>query len=350
LLQKYNILIHIENNLYFYHKESYVRFLLITTFSLLATVASAKDAIQLSGSSTVLPFATIAAESFGENSEFNTPIVEGGGTGAGIAKFCETSDADSIDIANASRKMKSGELSTCTKNNVTDVLELRIGYDGIVFASAAAGPEFAFTPSDWFNALAAEVEINGKLVSNPYTRWSEIDPKLPDQEIMVFIPGTKHGTREVFDLKVITVGCTVFKTDKLFKARDGKADACTALRQDGRAVEIDGDYTETLQRLNANPEAVGVFGLSFYENNTDKLRVATFQGVTPTRETIASGEYRVSRPLFIYVKTQHYNSTPGLKEFVEHIVSDDLAGPEGIMVEAGLVSDPKLAVTQASIK
>ena len=316
---------------------------------LLATATHAQDTIHVTGSSTVLPFATIAAESFGENFEFDTPIVEGGETGAGIAKFCESADPGSVNIANASRKMKSSELSTCRKNGVNDVLEIRVGYDGIVFASAANGPEFAFTPSDWFNALAAEVEVGGKLVPNPYTKWSEVDPKLPDQEIMVFIPGTKHGTREVFDLKVITVGCTVFQSDKAFKARDGKADGCTALRQDGRAVEIDGDYTETLQRLNANPEAVGVFGLSFYENNTDKLQVATFQGVVPTRESIASGKYRVSRPLFIYVKTQHYASTPGLKEFVQYVVSDDLAGPDGLMVQAGLVSDPKLADTQASV-
>jgi phosphate transport system substrate-binding protein len=322
----------------------------LATILAMPTFAYAENNIHITGSSTVLPFATIAAESFGENSGFETPIVEGGGTGAGIAKFCETSDPSSVDIANASRKMKSGEVSLCNKNGVGKVLEVRIGYDGIVFASAANGPEFAFTPSDWFNALAAEVVIDGKLVPNPYTKWSEVDPKLPDQEIMVFVPGTKHGTREVFDQKVITKGCTVFKSDKAFKDRDGKADGCTALRQDGRAVEIDGDYTETLQRLQANPQAVGVFGLSFYENNTDKLRVATFQGVVPTRETIAAGKYAVSRPLFIYVKTQHYGSTLGLKEFVQYMVSDELAGPDGIMVEAGLVADPKLAETQAKVK
>jgi len=322
----------------------------LATILAMPTFAYAENNIHITGSSTVLPFATIAAESFGENSGFETPIVEGGGTGAGIAKFCETSDPSSVDIANASRKMKSGEVSLCNKNGVGKVLEVRIGYDGIVFASAANGPEFAFTPSDWFNALAAEVVIDGKLVPNPYTKWSEVDPKLPDQEIMVFVPGTKHGTREVFDQKVITKGCTVFKSDKAFKARDGKADGCTALRQDGRAVEIDGDYTETLQRLQANPQAVGVFGLSFYENNTDKLRVATFQGVVPTRETIAAGKYAVSRPLFIYVKTQHYGSTAGLQEFVQYMVSDDLAGPDGIMVEAGLVADPKLAETQAKVQ
>ena len=322
----------------------------LATILAMPTFAYAENNIHITGSSTVLPFSTIAAEYFGENSGFETPIVEGGGTGAGIAKFCESADVSSVDITGASRKMKSSELSLCRTNGVNDVLEVRIGYDGIVFASDANGPEFAFTPSDWFNALAAEVEVNGKLVPNPYTKWSEVDPKLPDQEIMVFVPGTKHGTREVFDLKVITVGCTVFNTDKMFKDRDGKADGCTALRQDGRAVEIDGDYTETLARLSANPQAVGVFGLSFYENNTDKLRVATFQGVVPTRETIASGKYRVSRPLFIYVKTQHYGSTLGLKEFAQYMVSDELAGPDGIMVEAGLVADPKLAETQAKVK
>ena len=328
-----------------------MKILLTAAFIALTTTAVfAQDAIQITGSSTVLPFSTIAAESFGENYDFNTPIVEGGGTGAGIAKFCESSDPSSVDIAGASRKMKSGEVSLCNKNSVGKVLEVRIGYDGIIFASAVNGPEFAFTPSDWFNAIAAEVLIDGKLVPNPYTKWSEVDSKLPDQEIMVFIPGTKHGTREVFDLKVITKGCTVFKSDKAFKARDGKADGCTALRQDGRVVEIDGDYTETLQRLSANPTAVGVFGLSFYENNTDKLQVATFQGVVPTRETIAAGKYAVSRPLFIYVKTQHYASTPGLQEFVQYMVSDDLAGPTGSMVEAGLVADPKLAETQAKVK
>jgi len=328
-----------------------MKILLTAAFIALTTTAVfAQDAIQITGSSTVLPFSTIAAELFGENYDFNTPIVEGGGTGAGIAKFCETSDPASVDIANASRKMKSGEVSLCNKNSVGKVLEVRIGYDGIVFASDVNGPEFAFTPSDWFNALAAEVVVDGKLVPNPYTKWSEVDPKLPDQEIMVFVPGTKHGTREVFDQKVITKGCTVFKSDKAFKARDGKADGCIALRQDGRAVEIDGDYTETLQRLQANPQAVGVFGLSFYENNTDKLRVATFQGVIPTKETIAAGKYAVSRPLFMYVKTQHYASTPGLQEFVQYMVSDDLAGPNGTLVEAGLVADPKLAETQAKVK
>ena len=310
--------------------------------------AFARDQIIMTGSSTVLPFANIAAEAFGQNTDFKTPVVEGGGSGAGIAKFCESADENSADIANSSRKIKSSELATCTKNGVKNVKEVRIGYDGIVFASDVNGPAFEFTPSDWFHALAAEVLVDGKLVPNPYTKWSEVDPKLPDQEILAFIPGSKHGTREVFDINVITKGCKNFGDDKAFKARDGKSDACLALRTDGRVVEIDGDYTETLSRLKANPTGVGVFGLSFYENNTDSLQVGTFQGVVPSKETIANGKYRVSRPLFMYVKTQHIGVVPGLQEFVQFFLSDDMAGAGGSLDEAGLVVDPALAKTQAA--
>jgi phosphate transport system substrate-binding protein len=311
--------------------------------------AFARDQITLTGSSTVLPYANIVAEAFGQNTSFKTPVVEGGGTGAGIAKFCESPDEASADIATASRKIKTSELNTCRKNGVNGVMEVRIGYDGVVFASAISGPAFAFTPSNWFNALAAEVLVNGKLVPNPYQKWSDIDPALPAQDILAFIPGTKHGTREVFNLNVITKGCTVFKTDKAFKKRDGNADDCVTLRTDGKVVEIDGDYTETLSRMKANPQGVGVFGLSFYENNTDTLRVATFQGVAPSKETVASGKYHVSRPLYLYVKTQHIGVIPGLKEFVQFFVSDDMAGNTGPLSAYGLVVDPALAATQVKV-
>ncbi len=315
----------------------------------LPVTAFARDQISLTGSSTVLPYANIVAEAFGQNTSFKTPVVEGGGTGAGIAKFCESPDEASADIATASRKIKSGEMNTCRKNGVTGVMEVRIGYDGVVFASAINGPAFAFTPSNWFNALAAEVVVGGKLVPNPYQKWSDIDPSLPNQDILAFIPGSKHGTREVFNVNVITKGCTVFKADKAFEARDGKADGCIALRTDGKVVEIDGDYTETLSRMKSNPQSVGVFGLSFYENNTDTLRVATFQGVTPSKATVANGTYHVSRPLFLYVKTQHIGVIPGLKEFVQFFVSDDMAGNAGPLSAYGLVTDPALAATQAQV-
>ncbi len=315
----------------------------------LPAAAFAREQIMLTGSSTVLPYANIVAEAFGQNTSFKTPVVEGGGTGAGIAKFCESADADSADIADASRKMKASEKATCAKNGVTKIEEVRIGYDGVVFASAINGPSYAFTPSNWFNALAAEVLVNGKLVPNPYKNWSDFDAGLPNQPILALIPGSKHGTREVFEQNTVQKGCVLFGVDKLFKARDGKTDGCIKLRTDGAVVEIDGDYTETLARIKSNPQAVGVFGLSFYENNTDKLQVATFQGVTPSKATVANGTYHVSRPLFIYVKAQHYGVTPGLKEFVQFFVSNDMAGAGGALSDYGLVVDPKLASTQSMV-
>ncbi len=325
-----------------------------------ATAAAARDQVQITGSSTVLPYATIVAEAFAENFDFPAPVVEGGGSGAGRAKLCEGVGENTVDIANSSSRITQKDLDTCAANGVKEVMEVRIGYDGIVFASAVKGPEFAFTPADIYNAIAANVAKGGALVANPYPRWSDLNPALPEQAILMLIPGTKHGTREVFDTKVIEAGCKATGAYDLFLAAatgaDDKAKAsaavkkCNELRTDGRSVDIDGDYTETLARLDADPNAIGVFGLSFYQNNTDKLRVATMGGVTPSTETIASGEYPVSRPLYFYVKLAHMDVIPGLKEYVEFFVSDDMAGPDGPLAQYGLVSDPELAKTQEMVK
>jgi phosphate transport system substrate-binding protein len=323
-------------------------FIIGAAFALAATQVVARDNVHVTGSSTVLPYATIVAEAFGENFDFPTPVVEGGGSGAGRKKLCEGTGTNTVDIANSSSKMKEDEWKAC-EAVIGKVTEVRIGYDGIVFASDINGPAFEFTPSILFEAMAAEVLVNGKLVPNPHNKWSDIESNLPNQEILVFVPGTKHGTREVFDVKAITEGCKMFETDKAFKARDGDTKKCTALRTDGRVIDIDGDYSETLSRLAANKTGVGVFGLSFYENNTDKLQVATFQGITPTRELIADGTYRISRPIFFYVKTAHLGVVPGLYEFIEFFMSDDMAGPGGPLEQYGLVPDPALAETQAMI-
>ena len=317
-----------------------------------ATTAAARDQIQVSGSSTVLPYATIVAEAFGENTDFPTPVVESGGSSAGLKKFCEGVGENTIDIANASRPIKDSEKEACKAAGVTEIMEVRIGYDGIVFASEINGNDFAFTAADWFNALAAEVVQDGKIVANPYTKWSEIRADLPDQDILAFVPGTKHGTREVFEEKVIAAGCEETGAAEVFTAEKGEDDgeaACMSLRTDGKSVDIDGDYTETLARIQSAPNGIGVFGLSFYENNTDKLKVATIGGITPSTETIAKGEYPVSRPLFFYVKKQHIGTIPGLKEYVEFFVSDEMAGPEGPLAAYGLVADPELAATQAAV-
>jgi phosphate transport system substrate-binding protein len=318
-----------------------------------ATAAAARDQIQVSGSSTVLPYSTIVAEVFGENMDFPVPVVESGGTGSGLQKFCEGVGANTIDIANASRPIRDAERETCTTNGVTDIMEVRIGYDGIVFASAANGPDFAYTPADWFNALSAKVVRDGQVVDNTAANWNEVNPDLPAQEILAFVPGTKHGTREVFEEKVILAGCEESSAMEAFVAsgmdEDAAEEACTTLRTDGRAVDIDGDYTETLARIESSPNGIGVFGLSFYENNTDKLKVGTIGGVTPSTETISSGEYPVSRPLFFYAKAAHIGEIQGLKEFLEFFVSDEIAGPDGPLAEYGLVSDPELAATQQAV-
>ena len=318
-----------------------------------ATTAAARDQIQVSGSSTVLPYSTIVAELFGENMDFPVPVVESGGTGGGLQKFCEGVGANTIDIANASRPIRDGERETCTANGVTDIIEVRIGYDGIVFANSANGPDFAYTPADWFNALSAKVVRDGQIVDNTAANWNEVNPDLPEQEILAFVPGTKHGTREVFEEKVILAGCEESGAMEAFVAsgmdEDAAEEACMTLRTDGRAVDIDGDYTETLARIESSPNGIGVFGLSFYENNTDKLKVGTINGVTPSTETIASGEYPVSRPLFFYVKKAHLGEIQGLQEFVEFFVADEIAGPDGPLAEYGLVSDPELAATQEAV-
>lgn len=336
--------------------------LIPTTLAILAAstaFANARDQLQIAGSSTVLPYATIVAEAFGEQGEFKTPVVEGGGSGAGRKKLCEGVGEGTIDIANSSSRIKQSDIDTCNANGVGDLMEVRIGYDGIVFASDINGPDFVLTPADVFNALSAEVLKDGAVVANTAKSWADVNAALPAQDILAFIPGTKHGTREVFDINVLEAGCkAVGAYDAFVAASTGADDAakekeaagkCMTVRTDGASVDIDGDYPETLSRIAANSNAVGVFGLSFYENNTDKLKVATVNGVVPSVETISKGEYPVSRPLYFYVKKAHIGVIPGLKEYIQFFVSDDMAGPDGKLADYGLVPDPELAATQAAV-
>ena len=320
----------------------------------LAGAASARDNVQIAGSSTVLPYAAIVAEAFGENFDFPTPVVESGGSSSGLKRFCEGVGDTTIDIANASRAIKSSEIEACAANGVTDIIEVRIGYDGIVFASDVNSNDFAFSPTDWFLALSNTILVDGAMVENPNTTWDQVNASFPDQPIQAFVPGTKHGTREVFEDKVILEGCEATGAFEAIMAANGgdkKAaeGACIELRTDGRSVDIDGDYTETLARIESDANGIGVFGLSFYENNTDKLRVATMNDVVPSTESIATGEYPVSRPLYFYIKAAHIGVIPGVKEYAEFFVADEIAGPDGPLAEYGLVSDPELAETQGIV-
>lgn len=326
----------------------------IALASFAAGAAVARDNVQVAGSSTVLPYASIVAEAFGENFDFPTPVVESGGSSGGLKRFCEGVGENTIDVANASRKIKDKEIKACAEAGVTDIIEVRIGYDGIVFASDINGQNFAFQPADIYTALAAELPVDGKMVANPNTDWAAVNANFKSQPIQAYIPGTKHGTREVFEEKVLLAGCeetgamaTILEING--GDEDAAESACMAVRTDGRSVDIDGDYTETLASIESNKDGIGVFGLAFYENNTDKLQVATMSGVMPSTESIAAGEYPVSRPLFFYIKKAHIGVIPGLKEYAEFFISDEVAGPDGPLAEYGLVSDPELAATQAAV-
>ena len=275
----------------------------------LVTTAHARDNIQVAGSSTVLPFASIVAEEFGQSfSQYRTPVVGSGGSSGGIRQFCQGTGPNTIDIANSSRKIKDGEIKACAEKGVKNVIEVKIGYDGIVFASRRDSNKFALTTDH----IAAAAKGTAKT-------WNEIDPKLPQQEILLVIPASNHGTREVFEHKAL--GCKK---------------ECP-LRQDGRIIEIAGDYTETLSKLNIDKNAVGVFGLSFYDSNRDKLQVATVNGVTPSAATIETGEYPISRPLYFYIKGDHVGTIPGLLDYARFFVSPAVSGVGSPLEKAGLV-------------
>ena len=275
----------------------------------LVTTAHARDNIQVAGSSTVLPFASIVAEEFGQSfSQYRTPVVGSGGSSGGIRQFCQGTGPNTIDIANSSRKIKDGEIKACAEKGVKNVIEVKIGYDGIVFASRRDSNKFALTTDH----IAAAAKGTAKT-------WNEIDPKLPRQEILLVIPASNHGTREVFEHKAL--GCKK---------------ECP-LRQDGRIIEIAGDYTETLSKLNIDKNAMGVFGLSFYDSNRDKLQVATVNGVTPSAATIETGDYPISRPLYFYVKGDHVGTIPGLLDYARFFVSPAVSGVGSPLEKAGLV-------------
>ena len=308
-------------------------------FGTTAAFAQTRDTIQVAGSSTVLPFASIVAEEFSAVfPEFKAPVVGSGGTGGGLSQFCKGIGDNTIDIANASRQIREGELEACTAAGVTDVREVQFGYNGIVFASAASGPDFALTPLQVYKAIAARVVVDGALVDNPYTTWDQIDPALPAQPILLAIPAANHGTREVFQERVVSAGFEEAGAPEGLSEEELEA-AETTYRQDV-VIEISGDYTETLARLNSDANTVGVFGLSFYEQNTDTLKVASVDGVVPSKATVASGEYPVSRPLFFYVKGQHIGVIPGLQEYVQFFLSEGIAGEGGILEAAGLIPQP----------
>jgi phosphate transport system substrate-binding protein len=300
--------------------------------------AVARDVIQIAGSSTVLPFSSIVAEQFGKSfPQFKVPVVGSGGTGGGLRQFCQGLGANTIDIANASRAINPAEIEACKKNGVNKIIEVKFGYDGIVFASRRDSGKFALEPRHVFLAQAKEVPQGGKMVANPFTRWSQIDKALPDQEIVLVIPGSNHGTREVYEERMVLPGCRALPEVSAMADKKAADAFCKAMRTDGRVIEVAGDYTETLARLDSQRTALGVFGLSFYDQNRDRLQVATVNGVTPSDEAIVAGQYPVSRPLFFYVKDEHVGVIPGLLEYALYFLTPQASGKGSPTEKAGLI-------------
>ena len=307
--------------------------------------AGSRDQIRVVGSSTVYPFTTKVAEQFGRTSGFATPIIESTGTGGGFKLFCGGVGTGHPDVSNASRAIKSSEVELCGRNGVEEITEIQIGYDGIVVANAVDAPAFALTRQQLFLALAAQVpqgEGEGKLVANPYTRWNEIDPALPAQDIEVLGPPPTSGTRDAFVELVMEEGCQEWEW--IAALGDGDEDRfkeiCHTLREDGAFVEAGENDNLIVQKLVTNPEALGIFGYSFLEENQDRLKGARVEGVEPTFDNIAAQTYPVSRPLFVYVKGAHVGVVPGIGEFVQEYVSDRALGEDGYLPQIGLIPLP----------
>lgn len=322
-----------------------------------AQAQGARDTISIVGSSTVYPFTTTVAETFGKGSGFKTPKVESTGTGGGMKLFCAGVGVQHPDITNASRRIKPSELDDCRKNGVADIIEIKVGYDGIVVANSKKAPTYQLTRKDLWLALAKEVpdpKGGDKLVANPYKSWKEIDPVLPDNKIEVLGPPPTSGTRDSFVELVLDVGCRDFPAMKALEAADAKRHkaACQTMREDGAFIEAGENDNLIVQKLEANPGALGIFGYSFLEENLDKVHGSVVDGHSPTFEEVADGKYPIARELFIYVKKAHIGVIPGINEFIAEYTSEKAMGKDGYLADKGLIPlpDAMLKAVQADVK
>jgi phosphate transport system substrate-binding protein len=302
--------------------------------------AQARDQIRIIGSSTVFPFSTAVAERFGKSTDFKTPVVESTGSGGGLKLFCAGVGVGNPDIANSSRRIKASEVKMCADNGVAEIVEIKIGYDGIVVANSKKTAQFELTLKDLFLALAKEIpDGGGKLIANPYKTWKDVNPDLPATRIEVLGPPPTSGTRDAFVELALEGGCKSFEWIKAL----GKSDKnqyksiCHTIREDGAYVEAGENDNLIVQKLEANPGALGIFGFSFLDQNSDKVRGSKIEGVEPEFELIAEGEYPVSRPLYFYAKKAHVGVIPGIAEFLAEFTSDKAWGEEGYLADKGLI-------------
>ena len=295
--------------------------LLVIAFimSLMTTVSYARDQINIVGSSTVYPFSTVVAERFGKSGKFKTPVIESTGTGGGMKLFCKGIGVNTPDMSNASRKIKSKEIKLCKENGVTDITEVIVGLDGIAFTSSVKGKEYNFTKKHLWEAMS-------DLGSKP-TKWSDIDPSLPDYKIAILTPPATSGTRDAWNDLVMKKGCP----------EHIKGKECNLLREDGAVIEVGENDTLIINKLVGEPTYFGIFGFSYYDNSKDKVQAHKIEGVEISLKAIQDGSYPISRPLYFYVKDQHRGVIPGIDEFVKEFTSNRAAGKRGYLLDLGLV-------------
>ena len=310
-----------------------------------AQAQSARDYISIVGSSTVYPFATVVAENFGRSTSFKTPKIESTGSGGGLKLFCAGVGVTHPDITNSSRRIKQSEIDTCAENGVADIIEVKIGYDGIVMANSVTAKPYQITRQQIFLALAKDVpnpDGSESLVPNPYQKWSDIDPSLPADTIEVLGPPPTSGTRDAFVELAMEGGCKKYDWIKAIKKEDKNRykSICHTVREDGRFIEAGENDNLIVQKLKANPKALGIFGFSFLDQNADTVQGSVVDGQAPTFDAIADGAYPVSRPLYFYVKKAHVDAIPGIQEYLAEFTSDKAMGDDGYLADKGLIPLP----------
>ena len=316
--------------------------LALTASVALTDAAEARDQIRIVGSSTVFPFATVVAEEFGKTTDNKTPVVESTGSGGGLKLFCAGVGVDHPDITNASRRIKLSEVDRCAENGVTDITEVKFGFDGIVLANSKAIEPFSITLQQLFLALAKDVPSDGGMVANPNQTWADVDASLPAVKIEVLGPPPTSGTRDAFVELAMEGGCKTFPDIKALKKQDKMAYKvlCHSIREDGAFVEAGENDNLIVQKLKANPSALGIFGYSFLDQNRDKVQGSTINGIEPDFDTIADGSYPVSRSMYFYVKKAHVGVIPGIEEYIATFTDEDAWGPYGYLADKGLIPLP----------
>ncbi|GAA0852435.1 PstS family phosphate ABC transporter substrate-binding protein [Aliiglaciecola litoralis] len=339
------------------NKSIYIAAFTLTSSLTMNVAHAARDYINVVGSSTVYPFSTVVAERFGKSTQFKTPKVESTGSGGGLKLFCQGVGVQSPDITNASRRMKASEVELCAENGVTEIVEVLIGYDGIVLGNSNKIARMELTRKDLFLALAKEVpnpDGSNTLIENPYQNWNQVNPKLPNRKIEVLGPPPTSGTRDAFSELALEGGCKKIdwiadlkkQSKAASKAGDSKLSSqlknqyktiCHTVREDGAFIEAGENDNLIVQKLNANSNALGIFGFSFLDQNADQIQGASIDGFEPTFESIADGTYPVSRPLYFYVKKAHVGVIPGIAEYLAEFTSEKASGEEGYLTEKGMI-------------